>query len=462
MMPAGFVHCIGRIFVSANEYAYRHRFTLLVSLLAMLPALADQSSPQHPTAQYPAPKHLGVASCASSVCHGSVQPYPDGRIAQNEFIVWQTDRHGNMHAKAYAKLLTDEAKSIARKLGIGAAETAPECLSCHADHIPPERRGEEFQLADGVSCEACHGGAEHYIESHANPGISLADKQRDGLYPTWDPEKRAELCLSCHMGSGERMINHRIMGAGHPRLQFELDTFTYLQPHHRVDQDYINRKGRQDNARDWAVGQALAANKLLGLLQDSKHGWHGIFVEPVLLDCHSCHKRMDGDRWQARAGTGLGPGEMRLNDANLVMLQLIVAAIDPAAAERIRAGTLNLHRATTVSRRAVINAAAELQRQTAATTAQIAGHAFASDDLKRIFSHLQRGAEAGQLSDYAAAEQAAMAAVNLVTAFERAGLIEGGSLEPEIDRLFATVGDEYAYRPQRLAAAVRTLRLALP
>lgn len=406
-------------------------------------------------------QHLGVASCASSVCHGSVQPYPDGRIQQNEFITWQTDRHGNMHAKAYQKLLTPDAVAIATKLKLGKPEQAEACLTCHADYVPEQQRGPEFQLSDGVGCEACHGGAEHYIGSHTSRNQSLADQQQDGLYPTWEPQARGKLCLSCHMGNEQRSIDHRIMGAGHPRLQFELDTFTYLQPHHQVDEDYIDRKGRQDNARDWAVGQALAADNLLERVQDSEHGWRGIFVEPMLLDCHSCHKRLDGERWQRRSGTGLGPGEMRLNDANLVMVRLIMSAIEPSLAEQLKQQTLALHQSTTVSRERVHTAAEQLQQTLAAATTELINHQFVSGDLDKVFAQLQQEAQSGELSDYAAAEQSAMAVVNLVSALEQSGVIEAQLMDSEIDSLFATVADEYEYRSQRFANALEKLNAAI-
>jgi len=406
--------------------------------------------------------HLGVATCASSVCHGSVQPYEGSRIQQNEFITWQTDRFGNMHAKAYAKLLTDEGQAIAARLGWGPAEEAKECLVCHADYVPHEQRGEEFQLNDGIGCEACHGGAENYMETHTDKNRSQASKAEDGLFPTWQTESRAKLCLSCHLGDSERMITHQIMGAGHPRISFELDTFTFLQPHHRVDEDYVDRKGSVDNARDWAVGQAQAARQMLSLLQDSEHGWRGVFIEPVLLDCHSCHKPMDEGRWQARSGTGLGPGEMRLNDSNLIMLRLIAMAMNPQLSATIKDQTVQLHQATTQSREALMQAAATLEATIDAALPQFSRHGFSVADLKKVFTQLQHEADNGEILDYSAAEQAAMATVNLVTAYENTGVIPKASMEASIDQLFATVAHEYDYDSGKFSVAMRALAQQLP
>jgi len=406
--------------------------------------------------------HLGAASCASSLCHGSVQPFEQSPILQNEFIIWQSDRYRNMHAKAFHKLQTKEAGAITRKLGLGPAFEAPECLSCHADLVSPERQGERFQLSDGVSCESCHGAAGQYIDVHTDPDNKLEDLIGYGLYPSWKPEARARLCLSCHLGGEDRIINHRILGAGHPRLSFELDTFTFLQPHHVVDQDYIARKGQVDFVRDWALGQGLAAMQSLNWLLDRETGWHGIFVEPALLDCHSCHQRLDGERWQSRGSTGLGPGEMRLNDANLIMLRLIMMSTRPEMAARLRDGTTALHRATTIGHREVFEAATSLKLELEAAVDALVTHRFTIEDLVSILRELDREAVAGEFKDYVAAEQAAMAIVNLVLAFERGGMLEKEAVRSDLDRLFEVVADQYAYRDRELVAAIKALLEHVP
>ncbi len=401
--------------------------------------------------------HLGAASCASSLCHGSVQPFEQSPILQNEFIIWQSDRYRNMHAKAFHKLQTKEAGFIARKLGIGPAFEAPECLSCHADLVSPERHGERFQLSDGVNCESCHGAAGQYIDLHTDPDNKLEDLVSYGLYPSWNPEARARLCLSCHLGDAERIINHRILGAGHPRLSFELDTFTFLQPHHVIDQDCVARKGQVDFVRDWALGQALSAMQSLNWLLDREIGWHGIFVEPALLDCHSCHQRLDSERWKSRGSAGLGPGEMRLNDANLIMLRLIMMPSQPEMAGRLRDGTRALHRATTIGHQDVLEAATSLKLELEAAVSALATQRFAIGDLVSILRELDREAVAGEFKDYVAAEQAAMAIVNLVLAFERGGMLEKEAVRSDLDRLFAVVADEYDYSDRELVTAIEAL-----
>lgn len=403
--------------------------------------------------------HLGVATCSSSTCHGATEISGASDVWLNEFSRWQEyDPHAT---RAWQALESEEGRAIARKLGIGDPTRADECLDCHADNVPADKRGDRFQLADGVGCEACHGGAEAWISSHADPGATHADNLAKGLYPTEDPVQRAQLCLSCHMGVPERMITHRIMGAGHPRLAFELDTFTWMNPHYEVDDDYIQRKGEFNGVRDWGVGQGVAADNLLGTLLSERHGWNGIFPELVLFDCHACHRRMDGKRWGPRQGTGLGPGVVRLNDANLVMFRHVLSAVDRGASERLLGLTRELHKATTVSREATFEAARRVRAEINAQLPRVAAHPFGADSLGAILDSLLREAERGEYRDFAAAEQAAMAASSVVVAFETAKALEAGkaeTLQARVDALYAAAGDENAYAMGSFVDALRALR----
>ncbi len=72
------------------------------------------------------------------------------------------------------------------------------------------------------------------------------------MYPTEQPAARAALCVSCHLGADDRFATHEIMGAGHPRLSFELDAFSTNQPaHYIVDADYVRRKGAIEGFNLW-------------------------------------------------------------------------------------------------------------------------------------------------------------------------------------------------------------------
>ena len=96
-------------------------------------------------------KHMGVATCASSTCHGATQQFKESNVWQNEFARWQEyDPHAT---KAYQALQGAEGQAIARRFGLGDATQAQVCLDCHADNTPVAMRGERFQIGDGVAYE---------------------------------------------------------------------------------------------------------------------------------------------------------------------------------------------------------------------------------------------------------------------------------------------------------------------
>lgn len=407
-------------------------------------------------------KHLGVATCSNSVCHGASQVFKDSDILQNEFAIWQ---EFDPHAKTFATLSTPAAKAITAKLGLGDPAQAKVCLDCHIDNQPVAARGDRFQISDGVGCEACHGGAELWLSAHADRKVTHADNLAKGMYPTENPVARAELCLSCHMGEKNRMITHRIMGAGHPRLSFELDTFTWLHPHYKIGEKWTKRKGEWNGVRDWAVGQGIAAENLLDVLVDPKTGWNGIFPELVLFDCHACHKVYKGNQWGPRQGTGLGPGVVRLNDANLVMFRHVLAPVDKAAAQRVFEETRALHRATTESREATFAAAHRLRGTLAELVPKVAAHDYDAASLDVILASIDADGARGEFRDFASAEQAAMASQSVVVAFENDGKLDkdkAALLHAKLDALYDTVKDENNYAMPRFNSALKSLRAAAP
>ncbi|HZP66657.1 MAG TPA: cytochrome c family protein [Rudaea sp.] len=407
-------------------------------------------------------KHMGVATCSNSVCHGASQTFRDSDIMQNEFAVWQ---EFDPHAKAYQVLEKPESRAIAEKLGLGDPTKAKVCLDCHTDNPAADKRGERFQISDGVGCEACHGGSELWLNSHADRSVAHTDNLAKGMYATENPIKRAEVCLSCHMGEKERMITHRIMGAGHPRLSFELDTFTWLHPHYKIDDKWTKRKGDWNGVRDWAVGQGVAAENLLDLLLDPKTGQQGIFPELVLFDCHACHKLMQGKKWGPRQGTGLGPGVVRLNDANLVMFRHVLAPVDKAAAQRVFEETRALHRATTENRDATFAAARTLRATIAELLPKVAAYDYNAASLDVILASIAADGDRGEFRDFSSAEQVAMASQSVVVAFENDGKLDkerAARLHARLDALYDAAKDENNYSMAKFQGALKDLRAAAP
>lgn len=402
--------------------------------------------------------NLGTVNCANSLCHGSASSWKDSNILQNEYITWsRVDKHAT---RAFQVLFDERSKRIARNLGLKEAPHESKlCLDCHTYDPPPAQRGERFKLIDGVSCEACHGPAQPWIETHVAPHATHADNVAHGLYPTNEPVAQARLCLACHFGNKDKFVTHRMMGAGHPRISFELETFAQTQPaHYAIDADWVKRKGSWDPTRVWAVGQALAASELLDVLVDPKRSRDGLFPELVVFDCHACHHPMSDTRWTPRPGSS--PGRIRLNDSNLLMLRQIARRVLPAdGADEFAKQVAQLHRAMAGDGGDPMDAVSQIRASLDAMTAAIAKHSFSGADLRAMLAGLADDGARGDYHDYSAAEQATMAIAGLLGFLGRKGEIKDfRAANTSLDRLYDTVKDDEKFRPERFRAALEDVR----
>jgi hypothetical protein len=404
------------------------------------------------------PTHLGVQSCAGNNCHGAVERLPNSRVPQNEYLIWsQKDKH----AQAYAVLTNDRSKRIAKNLGLADAEHAPLCLDCHADNVPPAQRGPQFQLSDGVGCEACHGGAEQWLGPHLS-GESHADNIKAGMYPTDQPLARAERCLSCHLGDDKRFVAHKIMGAGHPQMPFELDTYTAIQPaHFVVNESYIERKGRPNGIQIWAMGQARDVKSRMDLILDPSHAPKGVDFELSLFDCQACHHSMKDLQWQPRATTGLPPGRIRLYDATAVMLLTVANRIAPDTAKALGQHLLALHEATGESWDAVKREATAVRDAANTLIPAIAAHDFDKEDAKALAAAII----ASNDLDYSGAQQQAMALESIVAAIKQLGFADDkqlAALNDALNGLYEAVANDQKYSPDTYLQALKSLKDKLP
>ena len=390
-------------------------------------------------------KHLGVASCANSVCHGKVAKDSTATVWLNEYRVWLREDY---HSRAYRTLLTDQSKAIARKMGIGAAHTAKVCLDCHADNVPVESRGRRFQISDGVSCEACHGGSVQWIETHTEPNTLHSDNLAKGMYPTEDAAARAKLCLSCHLGTENKFATHLIMGAGHPRLSFELETFTANQPaHYDVDADYKRRKGHIESVNMWLAGLALTGKQTVELLQSSLFTAPGLMPELSFFDCHACHHPMSDIRWQPQqASKGLKPGAVRLNDASLAVLISVLEYLDKPASTNLLAQLRVLHQSASSSRAAVGEAAKAIENALASLAKSLVTRTYTKDDMRKLRKSLLDKSASGEYRDFTSAEQVFLAVETLSLS-----LGQSDKYATSLDKLFASVENEDNFVPRSFA-----------
>lgn len=126
----------------------------------------------------------------------------------------------------------------------GKVATVKSCLRCHAtwpkDAVHPTGKLTEpvEPLSRGVSCQACHGPAGSWSEAHSAKWwrrVSHEAKSKLGFTNVRDGVTRAELCISCHIGSvkDEKFVKHEWYAAGHPPLPgFEYSAFAAQMPVH--------------------------------------------------------------------------------------------------------------------------------------------------------------------------------------------------------------------------------------
>lgn len=431
-------------------------------LLCLLPlqASATESLPPMPNMSHDTT--MGSASCANSLCHGSITPWNHSRVLQNEYTTWS---RLDQHTQTYQVLLSDQSKRIAKNLGLDKpAHESKACLDCHAHNPPAAQRGERFVQSEGVGCEACHGPSGRWLKSHANEGQPHAQNVANGLYPIDQPVAQAKLCLSCHYGDQNRSVNHRMMAAGHPRLSFELQTFSAIEPSHvRTDDEWHQRKGHYNPIKVWATGQIVASQQLLQNFADPKLGHDGIFPELVLFECNACHHPMTQKKWTPRLG--VGTGRLRLNDSNLLMVRALVRVFDPVSAPELSRNIYRLHQSISgngdSSGKSPQEIALELSAYLERYHAIIEKQKLASPDLLRVMGAVLDEAVAGDLSDYAGAEQAYMAVADVLFSLAKSGEIKSpAEINNQLAELRKTLRKSEEFQPKVFAdrlAALRTL-----
>jgi hypothetical protein len=294
---------------------------------------------------------VGTPSCSARGCHGAVdpvasRPLPDclGKIdpaslavvRQNEFSLWLAR---DKHAQAYQVLDGDLGRRILKNLyGEDKAKwDESACLACHTN--PLAAAGESSLLKQerlsGVGCESCHGAAAQWLDAHTKPEWmckTREEKSAYGMKPMGDPVALAQTCVGCHVGAPPtdsvpvRDMNHDMIAAGHPRLDFELSAFLANMPPHWDEKSQAKHQGAGYEARVWAVGQVVTAQAALDLLADrarnanpplSEFSGYKTPVTPAArlnstairpwpefseYNCYACHHDLTDPSWRQNAG----------------------------------------------------------------------------------------------------------------------------------------------------------------
>ena len=278
-------------------------------------------------------KYSGPGGCASSSCHGSIQPKQITRVAQNEYSTWAAQ---DQHARAYQVLSNDVSVRMGRILNLKSPPNQnPKCLACHALAVSPDMRAQTFDISDGVSCEHCHGPAAGWLGSHTVKdwkAQSANQKAKLGMWDVNDLAVRSHICLRCHVGTPEQSVDHQMIAAGHPDLTFELNLFSAVMPRHWTDPKDVAWFG----TKEWAVGQGVQLRDSLQRL--AVRARSSTWPEYAELDCFACHHDLTAAQNSWRQGVGYAgrtPGVPAWNSARFVVFRYGASETDAATARKL-------------------------------------------------------------------------------------------------------------------------------
>jgi hypothetical protein len=277
------------------------------------------------------------------------------------------------------------------------------------------------------------------------------------MYDTRNLEKRSQKCLTCHLGTAEKFVDHEMIAAGHPDLTFELDLFTSVMPPHWKMPEQGN-PWRQVQA--WGVGQAVQLRESLNRLARRASG--PAWPEYAELDCFACHHSLTRpeDSWrQGRGYPGRRPGNPTWNESRVVVFRDLMEELNPNASKQLNdelvqlatlMNQLNGNReqiAVSASRASVI--AEQLVKQ-------VDGQGYDSALTLRLMRRVAGDGSAISNEGERSAEQAAMTLDSLFRVYsQNVKPANANELRAAIDGLFALLQDLSAYSAPRFAAQMQ-------
>jgi len=422
------------------------RLSARLSGVLWLAALLGFAAASPANAQSPAQNggiHMGAATCGASNCHGSDHARETASVSQIEFQIWSQK---DAHSKAYAVLGSDRARRVAGNLGIGSPQQSPLCLGCHTDFTPIDRRSPKYQITDGVDCEACHGASSEWLGPHVSGLFSHQEHVAAGMYPTAEPQARARLCLSCHFGTGDKFVSHRLIAAGHPRPTFELDTYTVSEPaHFRPTAEYLQRKGAVTGIADWVIGQAEMAKAVLHRLADPAHNHDGLLPELALFDCFDCHRPIV-------TGASAPAALPRVNLAGIAMLRIAAGVAAPGLVGPLQGDVALVNAAVDGG-----GAAGSLDGAVQRAETQLSSYHWDRPSRLALLNAFAAAGRAGRFDDFIAAEQATFGIAAVLAEMTAAGDVAEAQFRGPLANLHVAVGKAQAYRADVFVGAVNAV-----
>jgi hypothetical protein len=172
-----------------------------------------------------------------------------GECHKKEVESWRATRH----YKTFNELSrTDEAKSIAKKMGLRRLKQESDCVSCH--FTQREVNGKPKSVS-GIACESCHGAAKQWLKVHSDYGGKDVKKEQEtkahredriakiekaGMIRPEDLYGVANNCYQCHLVPNEKLVNVGGHKAGSP---FELVAWSQGEVRH----NYFSSASGEEN-----------------------------------------------------------------------------------------------------------------------------------------------------------------------------------------------------------------------
>jgi hypothetical protein len=172
------------------------------------------------------------------------------------------------HATSFKSLpRSEEAGSIAKKMGLKRIKADGECRTCHFTSKTVEEKVDQIAA---VSCESCHGAGKNWINIHSDFGGK--DMKAENEDPAHKKERYkkseeagmirpsnlyalAENCYQCHTVPNERLVNQGGHTAG---SAFELVRWSQGEVRHNVWYSDENSEASLERKRlMFVIGKAL-------------------------------------------------------------------------------------------------------------------------------------------------------------------------------------------------------------
>jgi hypothetical protein len=408
-------------------------------------------------------KFSGPGSCAASNCHGGVQPKTVVRIAQNEYTIWAGQ---DKHSRAYTVLSNPVSVRMGEILGLGQPPNkSDKCLACHALNEPSEQRAQTFQtIEDGVSCESCHGPAVGWLGPHTLKNQAHEQNIKLGMYDTRDLVKRSERCLSCHVGTEGKEVDHTMIAAGHPDLTFQLESFSAAMPRHWKPAPSASA---WLSVQELAVGQAVQLRQALNRL--NRRASSAAWPEFAEYECFACHHSLTKPEasWRQTGGYhGRNPGAPVWNPSTYAVFRHVAGAVDSSNVSQLVAQLQTIEKLSgKISNKDELAAnAKEASGLTDRIVQQIQGQEYDRNLTARLLRDIAGDADTISMEGERSAEQATMALDSLSLAY-----VKNDPNAPNQIELRAAIKDLYqqfenpsAYNAPQFAAQLRKVAKLVP